>query len=148
MRKVLLFAGMLAASMAAGAATAYSVARATEKGEAYAAPSTEFASNVGTHFTSYEPGSYPDLTYAAENAVKGVVNIVNTQEVENDYYSGGGGFEQFFEFFGMPRGYQQQPQQPRERKRKRHETARNAERQPFVRREGDRDRPDDRRGAH
>ena len=65
MRKVLLFAGMLAASMAAGAATAYSVARATEKGEAYAAPSTEFASNVGTHFTSYEPGSYPDLTYAA-----------------------------------------------------------------------------------
>lgn len=116
MRKVLLFAGMLAASMAAGAATAYSVARATEKGEAYAAPSTEFASNVGTHFTSYEPGSYPDLTYAAENAVKGVVNIVNTQEVENDYYSGGGGFEQFFEFFGMPRGYQQQPQQPRERK--------------------------------
>ena len=44
MRKVLLFAGMLAASMAAGAATAYSVARATEKGEAYAAPSTEFAS--------------------------------------------------------------------------------------------------------
>lgn len=38
------------------------VARATEKGEAYAAPSTEFASNVGTHFTSYEPGSYPDLT--------------------------------------------------------------------------------------
>ena len=50
MRKVLLFAGMLAASMAAGAATAYSVARATEKGEAYAAPSTEFASNVGTHF--------------------------------------------------------------------------------------------------
>ena len=84
MRKVLLFAGVLAASMAAGAATAYSVARATEKGEAYAAPSTEFASNVGTHFTSYEPGSYPDLTYAAENAVKGVVNIVNTQEVEND----------------------------------------------------------------
>ena len=116
MRKVLLFAGVLAASMAAGAATAYSVARATEKGEAYTAPSTEFASSVGTHFTSYEPGSYPDLTYAAENAVKGVVNIVNTQEVENDYYSGGGGFEQFFEFFGMPRGYQQQPQQPRERK--------------------------------
>ena len=69
---------------------------------------------VAFHFL--RAGDYPDLTYAAENAVKGVVNIVNTQEVENDYYSGGGGFEQFFEFFGMPRGYQQQPQQPRERK--------------------------------
>ena len=109
MRKVLLFAGMLAASMAAGAATAYSVARATEKGEAYAAPSTEFASNVGTHFTSYEPGSYPDLTYAAENAVKGVVNIVNTQEVENDYYSGEADSSNFSNSSACPEGISSSP---------------------------------------
>ena len=79
MRKVALFAGMLTASVLAGGATAYTVAKATEKENGVRRPAVEFASNVGTHFTAYEEGGYPDLTYAAENAVKGVVNIVNTQ---------------------------------------------------------------------
>lgn len=122
MRKVALFAGMLTASVLAGGATAYTVAKATEKENGVRRPAVEFASNVGTHFTAYEEGGYPDLTYAAENAAKGVVNIVNTQEVPTPAgsYGGeyGGGFEQFFDLFGIPRGYerQQQPQRPREQK--------------------------------
>ena len=122
MRKVALFAGMLTASVLAGGATAYTVAKATEKENGARRPAVEFASNVGTHFTAYEEGGYPDLTYAAENAVKGVVNIVNTQEIPTsagrygEEY--GGGFEQFFDLFGIPRGYErpQQPQRPREQK--------------------------------
>ena len=109
MRKVLLFAGVLAASMAAGAATAYSVARATEKGEAYAAPSTEFASNVGTHFTSYEPGSYPDLTYAAENAVKGVVNIVKRRRSRTTITAGEADSSNFSNSSACPEGISSSP---------------------------------------
>ena len=36
---------------------------------------------AGTHFTSYQADQYPDLTYAAENAVKAVVNIESIREV-------------------------------------------------------------------
>lgn len=124
MRKVLLFAGVLAASIAAGGATAYTVAKSGERSNdnSRTAP-VEFASGAGTHFTAYEEGGYPDLTYAAENAVKGVVNIVNTQEVEprsSGYGYDDGGFDQFFEFFGIPKGQfdqrRQAPQQPRERR--------------------------------
>lgn len=58
---------------------------------------------AGTHFTTYEAEQYPDLTYAAENAVKAVVNIEAIREV-----SVGGsrsfGFDPFYEFFGIPYG--------------------------------------------
>ena len=49
------------------------------------------------------PAEYPDLTYAAENAVKAVVNIVATKQVEGRQY-----FDPFFEFFGYPQGGTQQ----------------------------------------
>ncbi|MBO7235704.1 MAG: serine protease MucD, partial [Alistipes sp.] len=40
---------------------------------------------------------YPDLTYAAENAVKAVVNIKATMTVDSPAYR-----DPFFEFFGYP----------------------------------------------
>mgnify|MGYP000580182005 FL=1 len=100
MKKGFVWAGVLAVSMVASGVTAYTVTKAADK-DSYT-PAESFASNVGTHFTAYEEGGYPDLTYAAENAVKGVVNIVNTQEISSRAgYRGGygddGGFEQFFD---------------------------------------------------
>ena len=113
MKKGFVWAGVLAVSMVASGVTAYTVTKAADK-DSYT-PAESFASNVGTHFTAYEEGGYPDLTYAAENAVKGVVNIVNTQEISSRAgYRGGygddGGFEQFFR--------QQPEQQPRPQERK------------------------------
>ena len=58
---------------------------------------------LGSQFTAYSADSYPDLTYAAENAVKAVVNVEVTQEI--DVISERRGFDPFFEFFGIPRGY-------------------------------------------
>ena len=54
---------------------------------------TQFASQVVR-------GEYPDLTYAAENAVKAVVNIRATVTVESRAYPR----DPFFEFFGYPQG--------------------------------------------
>ncbi|MDD3108138.1 MAG: serine protease MucD, partial [Alistipes sp.] len=115
MKKVFVWAGLFAAAMTVSGVTAYTVAKASQTDPTYRAQ-TEFASSVGSQFTAFEEGSYPDLTYAAENAVKGVVNIVNIQEVQPrtpESYEGYGqnGMEDFFEFFGIPRGYRQQPQQ-------------------------------------
>ena len=58
---------------------------------------------AGNHFTSYQAEQYPDLTYAAENAVQAVVNIEAVREVQ---YGGGRsyGFDPFYEFFGIPYG--------------------------------------------
>ena len=52
------------------------------------------------HFTAYAKENYPDLTYAAENAVQAVVNVevVMTVRGQNSY-------DPFFQFFGIPQGY-------------------------------------------
>ena len=120
MKKGIFWVGALLLSMAVGGVTAYSVTKTMEKQKSGAKSSSvnapaSFASKVGSHFTSYDQGSYPDLTYAAENAVKAVVNIVNTREstMRNGYADGG--YEQFFDFFGIPRG-QFKGQQPRVQK--------------------------------
>ena len=63
---------------------------------------------LGAHFTSFEQGSYPDLTYAAENAVRAVVNIEVISEV-----SVPSGYNPFFDFFGIP-----QEQGPRKREQR------------------------------
>ena len=53
-----------------------------------------------THFASSVVRSdYPDLTYAAENAVKAVVNIKATISVSSPAYR-----DPFLEFFGYPQG--------------------------------------------
>ena len=115
MKKVILFASVVAVAMIAGGVTAYTVGAANEKNytQNYA---TAFGEQAGNHFTSYQADKYPDLTYAAENAVKGVVNIEVIQEVNSRSNSRfGGGFDPFFEFFGIPQGYEQQ-QQPRQQR--------------------------------
>lgn len=62
------------------------------------------------HFTSYQPQNYPDLTYAAENAVNAVVNIEVTQEVAMRTV------DPFLELFGIPQGYSRGGVVPREMK--------------------------------
>ncbi|MFI3266842.1 MAG: Do family serine endopeptidase [Rikenellaceae bacterium] len=65
---------------------------------------------AGSHFTSYDRDKYPDLTYAAENAVQGVVNIEKIEKVQSSS-SSSRSYDPFFEFFGVPQGsYQQSPQ--------------------------------------
>lgn len=112
MKKVSLFATIIATAVVTGGITAFAVTKSGihDGGKAYSASTP----GPAAHFTSYEPQKYPDLTYAAENAVKGVVRIEVTQEVQSRQ-RGGGGMSPFDFFFGIPEGYQQQPQQqPRE----------------------------------
>ena len=59
--------------------------------------------SLGSHFTAFSAEHYPDLTYAAENAVQAVVNIESIQEVEMRQRS----YDPFLEFFGFPQ--QSQP---------------------------------------
>jgi len=116
MKKTLLFLGTIAVSAVTSGVTVWAVDRShTDKIE-YIEREVERTPALGSHFTAYEADKYPDLTYAAENAVKAVVNIEAIQQVDVSSGYGGGAYDPFFEFFGMPRGYQQQPQQPRERK--------------------------------
>ena len=70
----------------------------------------EFEQSADTHFTAYQPDSYPDLTYAAENAVLAVVNIEVTQQVEVS------AVDPFLELFGIPQGYSRGETRPREMK--------------------------------
>ena len=53
-------------------------------------------------FTAYEADKYPDLTYAAENAVKAVVNIEAIQQIEVPQRRS---YDPFLEFFGIPQEY-------------------------------------------
>ena len=71
MKRSIFFIAALAASALTGAASAYFVNN--HQSDVVVAPhaTTEFASeSVGSHFTAYDSQNYPDLTYAAENAVK------------------------------------------------------------------------------
>ncbi len=109
MKRIFLYVGMVLASAAIGGATAYVVAdKAGHDSTEYnqRAENVSFGSGM-THFASYQKESFPDLTYAAENAVHAVVNIEVTQLVKgsNRY---GGSMDPFFEFFGIPQGYSQQ----------------------------------------
>lgn len=110
--KVLLWVAVIAAAALAGGLTAYSL------GKAYRTHQTEVRTiervvepgfaNAGTHFTAFDPQQYPDFTYAAENAVQGVVSVIKTEEIERTARRGGSLFEQFF---GIPQqGVPQQPQ--------------------------------------
>ena len=59
----------------------------------------EIEKSPAAHFTAYQAADYPDLTYAAENAVNAVVNIEVTQQVQMR------NVDPFLEFFGIPQGY-------------------------------------------
>ena len=104
MKKVFFYLGIIAVAAAAGGTTAWVLGRNMEPGVTYINHEVERAPALGTHFTSYESERYPDLTYAAENAVKAVVNIEAVQEVE--VRGGSFGYDPFLEFFGIPqRGF-------------------------------------------
>lgn len=101
MKKAFLFLGAIAVAAAAGGATAWALSDRTENRSIYVDRDMPVA---GTHFTSYEAERYPDLTYAAENAVQAVVNIEVVQKVEVP--QSGYGYDPFLdpfrEFFGLP----------------------------------------------
>lgn len=106
MKKAFLFLGIVAVSAAAGGLTAWSVAPKGSDRVEYVDREVARTPALGTHFTSYQAEQYPDLTYAAENAVRAVVNIEAVQQVEMSP-RGGYGYDPFLEFFGIPqqRGY-------------------------------------------
>ena len=97
MKKVLSILGVVALSAAAGGGTAWFLTQGNEDHIEYLERTVERTPALGTHFTAYEQGQYPDLTYAAENAVKAVVNIEAIQQVEVRR-----GYDPFLEFFGLP----------------------------------------------
>ncbi len=106
---------MVAAAAAVGGATAYVVSRQYENQVTYIEREVERTPALGAQFAAYEQGKYPDLTYAAENAVKAVVNIEAVQEVTLRRPQS---WDPFLEFFGLPqdsRGYNSRPE-VRERK--------------------------------
>ena len=76
----------------------------------------EAAPQVGNHFAAYQAEHYPDLTYAAENAVKAVVNIEAVKEVQMGGRSYG--YDSFYEFFGIPYGGRGGYGQPQTREQK------------------------------
>ena len=101
MKKAFLFLGFAALAAVTGGLTAWTVVgnRGTEV--AYVEREVERTPALGNHFTSYQNDKYPDLTYAAENAVKAVVNIEAIQQVEMPRR----GYDPFLEFFGIPQDY-------------------------------------------
>ncbi len=101
----------IAVAAATGAASAWYVTR-NEEPTAVMAEAVEQSvpatPTAGNHFTAFEADRYPDLTYAAENAVKAVVNIEAIQKVAVPQR----GYDPFLEFFGIPqqRGHDGGPQ--------------------------------------
>ncbi len=113
MKRLFGFLAPVAVAAAVGGVTAWTVARNTEQQIAYIEREVERTPQLGAQFTAYEQGKYPDLTYAAENAVKAVVNIEAVQEVAVRRPQG---WDPFLEFFGLPQGYGEGRPEVRERK--------------------------------
>lgn len=119
-KSILSYLGVIVVSAITGAATMYgtTLISNTNTTPTPSAPATRiddsltFRNNHVTdaHFASQVVATdYPDLTYAAENAVKAIVNIeatvvVNGRSIPRD---------PFFEFFGYPQGYSSAPQERR-----------------------------------
>ena len=103
MKKAFLILGIVAVSAAAGGLTAWTVAGVRSDSVQYVEREVERTPALGAQFTSYQAEQYPDLTYAAENAVKAVVNIEAIQQVEMPQRRGG--YDPFLEFFGIPQDY-------------------------------------------
>ena len=101
MKKAFLILGIVAVSAAAGGLTAWTVAGDRSDSVQYVEREVERTPALGAQFTSYQAEQYPDLTYAAENAVKAVVNIEAIQQVEMPRRS----YDPFLEFFGIPQDY-------------------------------------------
>lgn len=103
MKKAFFVLGIVAVSAVAGGLTAWSMGAGKGTPEVqYIEHEVERNPSLGTHFTAYEADKYPDLTYAAENAVKAVVNIEAIQQIEVPQRRG---YDPFLEFFGIPQEY-------------------------------------------
>ena len=103
MKKAFFVLGIVAVSAVAGGLTAWSMGAGKGTPEVqYIEREVERNPSLGTHFTAYEADKYPDLTYAAENAVKAVVNIEAIQQIEVPQRRS---YDPFLEFFGIPQDY-------------------------------------------
>ena len=103
MKKAFFVLGIVAVSAVAGGLTAWSMGAGKGTPEVqYIEREVERNPSLGTHFTAYEADKYPDLTYAAENAVKAVVNIEAIQQIEVPQRRS---YAPFLEFFGIPQEY-------------------------------------------
>ena len=103
MKKAFFVLGIVAVSAVAGGLTAWRMGAGKGTPEVqYIEREVERNPSLGTHFTAYEADKYPDLTYAAENAVKAVVNIEAIQQIEVPQRRS---YDPFLEFFGIPQEY-------------------------------------------
>ena len=106
-KTALVIVAAAAVSALAGGLTALGVSKYTS-GESLFQSSdastswSDAAPQAGNHFAAFQADQYPDLTYAAENAVKAVVNIESIREVQ--YGGRSRGYDPFYEFFGIPYG--------------------------------------------
>ena len=94
--------------------TAAATRQIAELSDVDVTPDTATTESVGSHFTNYNVASYPDLTYAAENAVQAVVGIDVTQRSRCRKV----GDDPFLEFFGIPQQRRREEQQPRYREQR------------------------------
>ena len=107
-KTALVILGAAVVSAVAGGVTALSVNNyLSNKGGIFSSNDTTASWNdttpkAGNHFAAFQAEQYPDLTYAAENAVKAVVNIESIKEVQ--YGGRSRGYDPFYEFFGIPYG--------------------------------------------
>ena len=102
MNRKWMFAGLIAAALAVGSGATYLItknSRSVQPQERVVEKVVEIEKSPAAHFTAYQAADYPDLTYAAENAVNAVVNIEVTQQVQMR------NVDPFLEFFGIPQGY-------------------------------------------
>ena len=82
MNRKWMFAGLIAAALAVGSGATYLItknSRSVQPQERVVEKVVEIEKSPAAHFTAYQAADYPDLTYAAENAVNAVVNIEVTQ---------------------------------------------------------------------
>ncbi|MBQ5752706.1 MAG: trypsin-like peptidase domain-containing protein [Alistipes sp.] len=104
---IVVFTLLCAASAVVGALAGSFVVekRLSEQSAQYAERSFEQPQTATAQFAAYTPENYPDLTFAAETAVRAVVNIEAITEID---VASMNHFNPFFEFFGFPQGPQQQ----------------------------------------
>lgn len=105
MKRVITYLSVAILAAATGAATTQVISSKASMGNKATTAMNDYAEHpfrenpvTDAHFASSVVSShYPDLTYAAENAVKAVVNIKATRIVERSY-------DPFLEFFGYSGG--------------------------------------------
>ncbi len=104
-KKAITIVGSIVAAALVGGVSATAIVKNQQKQTPVEVRQLDFEQRLDTssslnHFTSYAKEKYPDLTYAAENAVGAVVNIEVVKTVK-----GQPTIDPFLQFFGIPQGY-------------------------------------------